>query len=84
MRIVCWQTILMKYHSLFLTKISKDTTNLSSAAVSICALRVNHWLDQIFPKDQNMKQGGTSFVDPFYYLCFMFVIRSRLFLAALW
>ena len=24
MRIVCWQTILMKYHTLFLSKIRKD------------------------------------------------------------
>ena len=32
-RNVCWQTILMKYHSLFLSKIRKDVANLSSAAV---------------------------------------------------
>ena len=32
----------MKYHSLFLWKIGKDVTNLSSAAVVIGALRVNY------------------------------------------
>ena len=26
MRIVCWQTILMKYHTLFFSKIKKDLT----------------------------------------------------------
>ena len=26
MRIVCWQSILMKFHSLFILKISKDVT----------------------------------------------------------
>ena len=36
MRIVFWQTILMKYHSLFLSKIGKDVV----AAVVIGALRV--------------------------------------------
>ena len=43
MRIVCWQTILMKYHSLFHLKIRKDVTNLSSAAVLLGALRVNNF-----------------------------------------
>ena len=38
MGIVCWQTILLKYHTLFFSKIGKD---LSSAAVVIGALRVN-------------------------------------------
>ena len=42
MRIVCWQTILMKYHSLFLTKIRKK---FSSAAVEIGALRVREKSD---------------------------------------
>ena len=41
MRIVCWQTILVKYHTLFFSKIGKDVANLSSAAVVIGALRVN-------------------------------------------
>ena len=40
MRIVCWQTILMKYHTLFFPTIKKDVTKLSSAAVMIDALRV--------------------------------------------
>ena len=34
-----WQTILMYYHTLFLSKIGKDVENLSSAAVVIGALR---------------------------------------------
>ena len=41
MRIVCWQTILMKYHTLFFRKLGKMLHNLSSAAVVIGALRVN-------------------------------------------
>ena len=41
MRIVCWQTILMKYHNLFLSKTTKMSPNLSSAAVVIGALRNN-------------------------------------------
>ena len=39
MRIVCWQTILMKYNTLILSKTEKDVENLSSAAVVIGALR---------------------------------------------
>ena len=42
MRIVCWQTILMKYHTLFFWKLGKILQNLSSAAVVIGTLRVNH------------------------------------------
>ena len=41
MRIVCWQTILMKYHTLFFQKLGKILQNLSSAAVVIGTLRVN-------------------------------------------
>ena len=40
MRIVCWQTILMKYHTLFFSKNRKYVANLSSAAVVIGVLRV--------------------------------------------
>ena len=39
MRIVCLQTILMKYPTLFFSKIKKDVT--SSGAVVIGTLRVN-------------------------------------------
>ena len=40
MRIVCWQTILMKYHTLFFfPKFEKMSQNLSSAAVVIGALK---------------------------------------------
>ena len=42
MRTVCWQTILMKYHTLFLLKTRKDSQNLSSAAVVIGALRAKY------------------------------------------
>ena len=40
MRIVCWQAILMKYHTIFFSKMGKMSLNLSSAAVFIGALRV--------------------------------------------
>ena len=41
MRIVCWQTILMKYHTNFVLKLGKMVENLLSAAVVIGALRVS-------------------------------------------
>ena len=41
MRIVCQQTILMKYHTLFFQKFGKMSQNSSSAPVLIGALRVN-------------------------------------------
>ena len=41
MIIVCWQTILMNYHTLFFRKLGKMSQNLSSAAVVIGTLRVN-------------------------------------------
>ena len=40
MRIVHWQTILKKYHTLFFQKLGYKSQNLSSAAVVIGALRV--------------------------------------------
>ena len=40
MKIVCWQTIFMKYHTFFCQKLGKMSQNLSSAAVVIGALRV--------------------------------------------
>ena len=40
MRIICWQTILMKYNALFFRKLRKMSQNLSSAAVVIGALMV--------------------------------------------
>ena len=50
MRIVCWQTILMKYHTLLFSKIRKNVAklgkmlqNLSSAAVVIGVLRVKNY-----------------------------------------
>ena len=43
MRIVCWQTILMKHHTLFFSKIGKYVSpNLSSAAVVIGTFRVKY------------------------------------------
>ena len=48
MSIVCWQTILMKHHTLSFQKLRKMLQNLSSAAVVIGALRVNlGTLDQV-------------------------------------
>ena len=48
MSIVCWQTILMKYHTLFLSKVRKDVMKfLLSAAVVIGALRFNYLLKLI-------------------------------------
>ena len=41
MRIVCWQTILTKYHTLFFRKLGKTVQNLLSVLVLIGALRVN-------------------------------------------
>ena len=46
MRIVCWQTILMKYHTLLFRKLGKMSQNLSSAAVVIGALRVKMTLTE--------------------------------------
>ena len=40
MRIVCWQAILLKYHTLFFPKLGKMSQNLSSVAVVIGALWV--------------------------------------------
>ena len=43
MRIVCWQMILMKYHTIFyffFQKLGKMSQNLLSAAVMIGAFRV--------------------------------------------
>ena len=42
MRIICWQIILMKYHTLFFFKLGKMSQNLLSAAVLIGALRVKN------------------------------------------
>ena len=41
MKMVCLQTILMKYHPLFFQKLEKMSQKLLSAAVMIGALRVN-------------------------------------------
>ena len=38
--VCCWQTIPMKYHTLFFRKLGEMSQNLSSAAVVIGALRV--------------------------------------------
>ena len=36
------------------------------------------------PSSNFLPTGGASFVDPLCYLCFMYVMLSCLFLAALW
>ena len=62
MRIVCWQTILMKYHSLFFFQnFRKMLQNLPSAAVVIGALRVKRskWMRLIIKianPSSNMKK----------------------------
>ena len=43
MRIICWQTILIKYHTLFFRELGKLLQTLSSAAVVIGALRVKQY-----------------------------------------
>ena len=40
MRVICRQTIFMKYHTLFFRKLGKMSQNVSSAAVVIGALKV--------------------------------------------
>ena len=58
MRIVCWQTILMKYPTSFLSKKNgKMWQNLSSAAVVIGALRVNSFHAAIFCMPLPKAQG---------------------------
>ena len=37
MRILCWQTILMKYHSLFLLKTRKDVAKFVAKFVVFCS-----------------------------------------------
>ena len=57
MRIVCWQTILMKYHTLFFPKLEKTSQKLSSAAVVIGALSVKTLSDRCLGKsviDENI------------------------------
>ena len=66
MRIVCWQTILMKYHTLLFQKLGKMSQNLSSAAVVIGALRVKNIL-------RDFKSA------PFYILCLFHMIDLRMF-----
>ena len=45
MKIVCWQTILMKYHTLFFLKSLKMSQNLSSAAVVIGKVIFYWWCE---------------------------------------
>ena len=58
-----WQTILVKYHVLFFQKLGKMYQNFSSAAVVICALRVNevtgtkHLPDKLALSQENMSSG---------------------------
>ena len=59
MRIVCQQTILMKYHTLFFRKLGKMSQNLSSAVVVIGALRVKG-LSQITDSQYNSLPNHTS------------------------
>ena len=54
---VCWQTILMKYHTFFFRKLGKMSENLSSAAVVIGALRVKR------PARANKHKGKKRHLD---------------------
>ena len=62
MRIACWQTILMKYHSLFLSKIRKDVAKMSSAAVMIGALRVSCDIRTLGSSFRGHKHNGVPLV----------------------
>ena len=58
MRIVCLQTILMKYHTLFFSKIGKISKKLSSATVVIGALRDNTlYSNGLFHTDKSKMDG---------------------------
>ena len=63
MRIVCWQTIIMKHHTLFFLKIGKMSQNLSSAAVVICVLMVKYIHQLSLPQSDVWKElyTGTFF-----------------------
>ena len=41
MRILCWQTILVKYHTLFLSKLGKMSHNLSSVDQSVIPMHMH-------------------------------------------
>ena len=64
MRIVCWQTILMKYHTLFFSKIGKDGAKFVICSSLIGALRVKHTICiAMFFKskyEQEMQQSHTA------------------------
>ena len=48
MRIVCWQTILMNYHTLFFRNLGYMLKKMSSAAVVIGPLRVKRVEEKIY------------------------------------
>ena len=61
MKIVCWQTILMKYHTLFFRKLRKIMQILSSAAVVIGALRVKQVFSKYFYNIISLSQNTGTF-----------------------
>ena len=67
MRIVCWQTILMKYHTFFFQKLRKMSQNLSSAAVVIGALRVNLFGSQ---NDKHSILVNPQYMTPDFFSCY--------------
>ena len=71
MRIVCWQTILIKYHTLFLAKIRKDVANLSSPAVMIGVLRVNGSFEGIKNDLMLNHLAKESFVSKIFLRCIL-------------
>ena len=72
MRIVCWQTILLKYHALFFWKQGKMSQNLPSVAVVVGALRVKiqiklpnsgNFLSVVFWRSLNRKYTAVGSLD---------------------
>ena len=53
-------------------------------SVNIITMNVISKLLSCFCYSECMFQGGSSFVDHFCYLCLVFVMLLRLFIAALW
>ena len=62
MRIVCWQTILLKYHTLFLSKIRKDVAKFVACCSLIGALRVNYGIHLLCHLTMNLEASRANTV----------------------
>ena len=60
MRIVCWQMNLMKYHTLFFSKI-KISQNVLSAEVVIGPLRVNPFMPYEISRPYQLDESISNF-----------------------